>query len=223
MKFKISDYPSSYLGIEFEKNEKLIAEKGTLIYCDGEYSLNSKIEAKNYKNWIAKIFGGKSLTYNVYTAKENLKLALSTKDSAEIFSIDILEDSPILIEPNLHFARTIGLEFILEKKDWKTTLNDGLKLKTIGNGTLFLKGYGKIIEQEINSEKPIFIDEDALIAFEDSLEVKTISKNLKEFITSGEGLLFEIKGNGKIWIQTRKKNEHASSGGILDGIFNFMK
>ncbi|MBE7687875.1 hypothetical protein F6A46_06455 [Tenacibaculum finnmarkense genomovar ulcerans] len=81
----------------------------------------------------------------------------------------------------------------------------------------------KIIEQEINSEKPIFIDEDALIAFEDSLEVKTISKNLKEFITSREGLLFEIKGSGKIWIQTRKKNEHASSGGILDGIFNFMK
>ncbi|MEX6626223.1 AIM24 family protein [Tenacibaculum salmonis] len=223
MKFKISDYPSSYLGIEFEKDEKLITEKGNLIYCDGEYTVNNKIEARNYKNWIAKIFGGKSLTYNIYTAKENLKLALSTKDNAEIFSIDILEDNPILIEPNLHFARTIGVEFTLEKKDWKTTLNDGLKLKTVGSGTLFLKGYGKIIEQKINSEKPIFIDEDALIAFEDTLEIKTISRNLKEFITTGEGLLFAIKGNGKVWIQTRKKGEHTSSGGILDGIFNFMK
>ncbi|WBX74194.1 AIM24 family protein [Tenacibaculum pacificus] len=223
MKFKISDYPSSYLGIEFEKDEKLITEKGNLIYCDGEYTVNNKIEARNYKNWIAKIFGGKSLTYNIYTAKENLKLALSTKDNAEIFSIDILEDNPILIEPNLHFARTIGVEFTLEKKDWKTTLNDGLKLKTVGSGTLFLKGYGKIIEQKINSEKPIFIDENALIAFEDTLKIKTISRNLKEFITTGEGLLFAIKGNGKVWIQTRKKGEHTSSGGILDGIFNFMK
>ena len=76
MKFKISEYPSSYLAIEFNETEKLITEKGSLIYCDGEYSFENKIEAKNYKNWIAKIFGGKSLTYNIYTAKENLKMAL---------------------------------------------------------------------------------------------------------------------------------------------------
>jgi len=223
MKFKISEYPSSYLAIEFNETEKLITEKGSLIYCDGEYSFENKIEAKNYKNWIAKIFGGKSLTYNIYTAKENLKMALSTKDNSEIFSIDITEENPILFEPNLHFARTIDLEIKLEKKDWKSTLNDGLKLKTNGNGKLFLKGYGKIIEQEINSENPIFIDEDSLIAFEDKLEIKTISRGVKELITSGEGFLFAISGKGKVWIQTREKGEHSSSGGIIDGIFNFMK
>lgn len=54
MKFKISDYPSSYLGIEFKKDEKIITEKGNLIYCDGEYTFENKIEAKSYKNWIAK-------------------------------------------------------------------------------------------------------------------------------------------------------------------------
>ena len=223
MKFKISEYPSSYLGVEFNLNEKLITEKGTLIYCDGEYTFENKIEAKNYKNWIAKIFGGKSLTYNIYTAKENLKMALSTKDNSEIFSIDIFEENPFLFEPNLHFARPIDLEIKLEKKDWKTTFNDGLKLKTYGNGKLFLKGYGKIIEQEINSVKPIFIDEDALIAFEEKLEIKTISRGVKELITSGEGFLFAITGKGKVWIQTREKGEHSSSGGIIDGIFNFMK
>ena len=223
MKFKISDYPSSYLGVEFEKDEKLITEKGSLIFCDGEYAFENKIEATNYKNWIAKIFGGKSLTYNIYSAKENLAMALSTKDNSEIFSIDIEESNPILFEPNLHFARTIGLEIKLEQKDWKSTLNDGLKLKTNGNGKLFLKEYGKIIEQEINTEKPIYVDEDALIAFEDKLEIKTISRGVKELITSGEGFIFTIKGKGKIWIQTREKGEHSSSGGLLNGIFSFMK
>lgn len=223
MKFRISGYPSSYLAIEFEKEEKLITEKGNLIYCDGEYAFENRIEAKSYKNWIAKIFGGKSLTYNIYTAKEKLKMALSTKDNSEIFSIDISEENPILFEPDLHFARTIDLEIKLEKKDWKSTLNDGLKLKTKGKGKLFLKGYGKIIEQEINSEKPIFVDEEALIAFEDKLNVKTISRGLKELITSGEGFLFAISGKGKIWIQTREKSEHSSGGGIIDGIFNFVK
>ncbi len=223
MKFEISEYPSSYLAIEFNENEKLITEKGSLIYCNGEYTFENKIEAKNYKNWIAKIFGGKSLTYNIYTAKENLKMALSTKDNSEIFKVDITEDNPILFEPDLHFARTINLEIKLEQKDWKSTLNDGLKLKTIGSGQLFLKGYGKIIKQEIDSAKPIFIDENALIAFEDKLEVKTISRGVKELITSGEGFIFSIKGKGNIWIQTREKGEYSSSGGVLDGIFSFIK
>ncbi len=223
MKFKISDYPSSYLGIEFKKDEKIITEKGNLIYCDGEYTFENKIEAKSYKNWIAKIFGGKSLTYNIYTAKEDLKMALSTKDNSEIFDIEITNDNPVLFEPNLHFARTIDLETKLERKDWKSTLNDGLKLRTTGNGKLFLKGYGKIIKHEIDSEKPIFVDEDALIAFENKLKIKTISRGVKELVTSGEGFLYAISGKGKIWIQTRKKGEYSSSGGIVDGIFNFMK
>ncbi len=223
MKLKISEYPSSYLVVELDKNEQLITEKGALIYCDGEYDFENKVEIKSYKNWIAKIFGGKSLTYNIYTAKENLRMALSPKDNSELFEIEITNDNPVLFEPNLHFARTVGIEINLEKKDWKSTLNDGLKLKTIGNGKLFLKGYGKIIKQEIDTQKAIIIDEDALIAFEERLEIETISKGVKELITSGEGFLFSIKGKGNIWMQTREKGNYPSSGGILDGIFSFLK
>ena len=129
MKFKIIEYPSSYLTIEFDKDEKLITEKGSLIYCDGEYMFENKIEVKGFKNWIAKIFGGKSLTYNIYTAQEKLKMALSTKDNSEIFSLNISDENPIVFEPNLHFARSIGIDIKLEKKDWKSTLNDGFKRK----------------------------------------------------------------------------------------------
>ena len=123
----------------------------------------------------------------------------------------------------MQFARTVGLEVQLEKKELKSTLNDGLKLKTQGEGQLFLKGYGKIIEQEIDSEKPIYVDEEALIAFEDQLELKTISKGMKELITSGEGFLFAISGKGKIWLQTRQPGEGRSSGGFVEGIFSFLK
>ncbi len=223
MNFKISNYPSSYLVVELDQHDKIITEKGALIFCDGEYKQENKIEAKNYKNWIAKIFGGKSLTYNIYTAQEHIKLALSVKDNAEIFEIGIKDDNSIIFEPHLHFARTLGLEIKLVQKGIKNTLNDGFKLKTYGSGHLFLKGYGKIIEQSIHSDKPIYVDENALIAYEDKLHVKTISRSVKELITSGEGFLYAIKGEGKIWIQTREKGEYSSSGGFLSDIFNFLE
>jgi len=88
---------------------------------------------------------------------------------------------------------------------------------------LFLKGYGKIIKQKIDTQKPVLIDEDALIAFEEKLEIKTISKGIKEMITSGEGFMFSVKGNGFVWLQTREKGENSSSGGVVDGVFSFFK
>ena len=44
MKFEITQSPNSYLTLELSKNEKIIIEKGCLIYSDGEYDFENKIE-----------------------------------------------------------------------------------------------------------------------------------------------------------------------------------
>ncbi len=93
MELKISAYPSSYLIVSLSTGEQIITEKGSLLYCDGEYEMENFIEAGSYKNWVAKIFGGKSLTYNKYTAKATVQLVLAPKGNAEIFSIDIERDN----------------------------------------------------------------------------------------------------------------------------------
>jgi len=220
MNFKISESPSSFLSVQMAAGERIITESGAFIYCNGEYKVQSKFELKSYKNWIAKIFGGKSLIYKVYEATENLELLLSTKDNAEMFLIEITNENAIIFEPDLHFARTEGVQMKFHKRDWKSTLNDGIKLSTSGVGQLFLKGYGKILAEQIDTEKEIFVDETALIAFEDSLTVKTISKGMKEMLTSGEGFIYSISGKGKIWLQTRQKSESSGGGGLVENLLS---
>ena len=201
MKFEISKSPNSYLLLELNKDEKIIIEKGCLIYSDGEYDFENKIEVESYKNIISKIFGGKSLAYNIYTANEKLKMGFSAKDTAEIFSLEIHKQTPILFDASQHFARTIDLEI-------KTGgLSQEFLVKTEGSGILFLKAYGQIIEKLVESSKPIYIDEDSLIAFEDGIEYKWITGGIKKLITSGEGGLYEFRGKGKIWIQSKSKIE----------------
>lgn len=219
----IKSTSANYLEVIFEKGEKIIAEKGIFLYSSGEYSFENKVEVKNYRHWLAKIVSGKSLTYNIYTAQEPLQMLFAPKDSAQIFNLSVHEENPIFFEPYLHLARTIGLELRLESKDLKTTLNDGLKLRTVGTGELFLKAYGQVIEQVLDTEKPVYIDEDALIAFEASLMVKTISRSLKEWFSSGEGFLFAVSGKGKIWLQSRKKTENTGGEGIIGSIINIVK
>lgn len=123
----------------------------------------------------------------------------------------------------MNFARTIGLTFQLESKSLKNTLNDGLKLITQGTGTLFLKGHGMIVSQNIDTLEPIYVDENALIAYETTLNLRTISKGVKHLLLSGEGFIYAISGKGRLWIQTREETETAGSGGFVDGILNIVR
>ena len=71
MKINITDYPNSYAQVKLEKDESIIAEKGSFIFSDGAFIADNKIELSSYKNLIAKI-GGKSFSYANYKAKESL-------------------------------------------------------------------------------------------------------------------------------------------------------
>ncbi|RZS99725.1 TIGR00266 family protein [Aquimarina brevivitae] len=223
MKTAVLAYPNSYLTINLQKGEQVITERGGLLYAEGSYTLETKIEAKSVNHWLAKIFGGKSLTYNAYTAVTDVELILAPATNAELFEIELKDTDTLLIEPNAHFARCGSINLQLAKQDLKTTLNDGVKLRATGTGTLFLTGYGRIIEKQLDTNTPIIVDEEALIAYDDSLSVKTVSKGIKEFVTSGEGFLFEISGQGRIWLQTREKTTSSGGGGFIDSIFSIFR
>ena len=55
MEIIITDYPNSYAEIKLEKDESIIAEKGSFIFSDGELIAENKLELSSYKNLIAKI------------------------------------------------------------------------------------------------------------------------------------------------------------------------
>ena len=202
MKFEIISSPNSYLKVDFEKNEKIIIEKGCFISSTGEYEFENKIEAKSVKNILAKFLSDKSLVYNIFKAKENLEMLFSAKDTAEIFSLEVSNNKPIMLVASLHFARTDGIKII------PGGFKNDFYVKTEGNGILFLKAYGKIIEKNINSDKPIYVDEDAVIAFEEKLNYESITGGMKKLLTSGEGFLCKFSGKGKLWIQTKDEIEY---------------
>tara|TARA_B100000287_G_scaffold249556_1_gene234582 strand:+ start:1955 stop:2566 length:612 start_codon:yes stop_codon:yes gene_type:complete len=199
MKFEITDSPNAYLIIYFSKNEKIIIEKESLIYSEGEYKIENKIEAKGYKNLLA-LLGGKSLSYNIYTAKENLKMTFSTKDTSEIFNLKINNNNSILFNPSNHFARTNDIKII------PSGFDKDLFLKAEGSGELFLKSYGKIIEKKINSDKEIYVNVDSMIAYDENLNVESITEVMKAILTN-ESELLKVSGRGKIWIQSKDKIE----------------
>ena len=208
MKINITDYPNSYAQVKLEKDESIIAEKGSFIFSDGEFIADNKIELSSYKNLIAKI-GGKSFSYANYKAKESLSLNMGSRDNAELTSIKISENNPIIIKADAHFARSSGIEIELVDSKISEIFDSGFWMNVFGEGHLILKGYGKILKINLDNDKPLLVEDSSLIAVEkridfDIVDMK-ISDELKEYLKSGVEAPYTLKGKGVIWLQTKGK------------------
>ena len=83
---------------------------------------------------------------------------------------------------------------------------EGLFLQKItGNGPLFLNSYGAISEKELQADETYIVDTGHIIAFEESVQYKLrkAAKGLFSTLASGEGLVGEYQGPGKLWTQSR--------------------
>ena len=206
MKINITDYPNSYVEVKLEKDESIIAEKGSFIYSDGEFTSENKLELSSYKNILAKL-GGKSFSYVAYKAKESLSLVLGSRDNSELTLIEISKNNPILIKADAHFARSSGIEIKLLDTKITEIFDSGFWMNVYGEGFLILKGYGKILRMIIDNDKPLLIEDASLIAMEEKIDFNTvdvkISDELKEYLKSGVEAPYSIKGNESIWLQTK--------------------
>ena len=90
---------------------------------------------------------------------------------------------------------------------------EGLFLQKIsGYGLLFLNSYGTILEKNLNPGETYIVDTGHIVAFEESIKynIKKASKGLFSTLASGEGLVCEYYGPGKIWMQSRNLPPFAS-------------
>lgn len=76
-------------------------------------------------------------------------------------------------------------------------------MKTNGYGDLLVNAFGDIIELEVTEDKPLIIDNMHVVAWDSSLDYNIRVASGTIGFKSGEGLVNEFHGNGKILIQTR--------------------
>ena len=77
-------------------------------------------------------------------------------------------------------------------------------LEATGTGTLLVSSYGAIYEKTLAAGETYIVDSSHLIAFDGTMGVQPKPVGgLKSTLFSGEGLVIELSGPGKIYIQTR--------------------
>ena len=84
-------------------------------------------------------------------------------------------------------------------------------MHTFGQGDLLINAYGDIMEINVDDAHPITIDNEHVVAWDDSLdyEIKIASGTFG--FTTGEGLVNVFHGNGKVYIQSRNLHSLADA------------
>ena len=195
----------SLLELRMSEGEAVQAEPGAMVYMKG---VELKTEARGgLLGGLKRMIGGESFFVNRYQAVEdNAILGLAPKYQGDIVRVEVR--GRLLAQSGAFLA---GADSININDSWggaKTFFaGEGLILLSLeGDGDVFLSSFGGIVEKEV--EDGFVVDTGHIVAFEESLdfEVRRVG-GLKETFLSGEGLVAEFAGEGKLWLQTRSIGE----------------
>ncbi|MDY6305411.1 MAG: TIGR00266 family protein [Oribacterium sp.] len=84
-------------------------------------------------------------------------------------------------------------------------------METIGTGDMLINAFGDIVELEVTPDKPLSVDNENVIAWDRNLDYQIKVASGTFGFTSGEGLVNEFHGSGKVLIQTRNVHSFADT------------
>lgn len=193
------------LKVTMKAGETFRAEAGAMISMSPSIELQAKSSGKGLLGTLAAAVGGESLFASVYTAKADGELVLAPPTPGDIIRID-LSGQTVFAQSGAYLAGSPGLEMATQGSLKAMASGEGLFLSKIsGNGVVFLNSYGAVYEKAVKPGENYIVDCGHIVAFEAGVtyKIKAAAKGLFSTMASGEGLVGEYSGTGKIWIQTR--------------------
>jgi uncharacterized protein (TIGR00266 family) len=207
MEFKLEHGPVfTIVRILLKRGEQFRAESGAMVSMSPSLKLEAKSSGKGLMGALKAAVGGESFFASLYTAEAgDGELVLAPSTMGDVLRMD-LTGNTIYAEGGAYLAGSPNLT-ISTKGSFKALISgEGLFLQKItGSGVLFLNSYGAIFEKSLAPGEIYIVDTNHIVAFEESVQykVRKVSKGLFSTLASGEGLVCEYSGPGKIWVQTR--------------------
>ncbi len=212
MRYEILGKPSySMLRVQLENGEKIRAEAGAMVSMSSNISMETRAQGGIFSSLKRSFLGGESFFMNTFLAKDGpAEISLAPTLVGDIERITMTEQT-LYVRSGSYLASTGDIIVDTKWGGAKTFFGgEGLfLLKISGTGSLFLSAYGAIVEKTV--EGSYVVDTSHIVAFDESLTFKVKKAgNWKSFFFSGEGLVCEFHGNGKLLFQTRNTDAFVS-------------
>ena len=209
MDHEITSRPSfATVEVTLGEGEQVRAESGAMVgYSDG-IEMETNATGGFLKSLRRGLFGGESFFQNTFTAAESGTVRFAPPLPGDVVHHE-LDDDTVYVQSGSYVASDPALELDTEFGGARTFFgSEGLFLLRIeGAGPLFMSSYGAIEEVELAADETYTVDTGHIVAFEDTTDftVRRVG-GLKSTLLSGEGLVAEFRGEGRVWLQTRSQD-----------------
>lgn len=201
------------LNVELEAGQSLIVESSAMAGMDRSLQMKSSLRGGIGKS-IGRLFSGESLFVSTFTASQrrgNLYLCPATP--GDIVHYYLNGDTRLIVQSSGFLACSPTVETETQFEGWRGFFSGEslFLIRAVGEGDFWFNSYGAIIEVPVSGE--YVVDTGYIVAFEDTLDynVELIGglsfKNLRTGIFGGEGLVCRFRGEGRVWIQSRKLSQ----------------
>jgi uncharacterized protein (TIGR00266 family) len=216
VKYEIRYKPAfAAIFLTLNPGERITAEAGAMQSMSAALSMTTQFSGGLIPGLLKKFLGGESLFVNEFRNQTQvpLELVLSQAMLGDITMLE-LKGNSICFQPGAYIAHTAGVNMSVQWAGFSSWIaGEGLfKLKLSGTGLVFFGGYGGISERQVNRE--FIVDTGHLLAYEPGIKMNLgLSGGLVGSVTSGEGLINRLTGQGKIYLQSRS----------TDGLVRFLR
>ncbi len=211
MKHEIHNKPDfASLHVWMDNGEQIVTEAGAMMSMSTDLNLETNMKG-GLGGALKRKLGGESIFMNTYTAeKDGQRLDVAPSAPGDILH-QPLAGGALVVQSGSYLCSTPGIEVDSKWTGAKSFFGgEGLfMLRCSGTGDLWMSSYGAI--HEINVEDTYVVDTGHIVAFEETLtySVRKVG-GLKSLFFSGEGLVCEFSGRGRLWIQTRNAGSLAA-------------
>ena len=191
------------LSVELRPGDTFLAESGAMAWMSDGMEIKARLPGGFFKTLVRKLVGGESMFVGEYRHPQGGSVTFSPAAPGFIAQ-RTLNNETFILTGGSFMACTPGIQLRTKFAGLKGLFSGegGFFLECSGTGELFFNSFGAIIEKELDG--PFVVDTSYAVAWEPGLSYSIRGMgNLKSTLLSGEGLVMEFSGSGKLYLQTR--------------------
>ncbi len=214
MRIELLYRPAFSLGIiHLDGGEKVRVESASMVSMSQGITLETAATGGILKSLSRAVLGGESFFQNTYEAPPGGgRVAVAPALTGDLMVID-MNNETLMVQSGSYLASDPAITTDTKWSGAKTFFaSEGLiMLRATGTGPLLLSSYGAIHEMNLAAGETITIDTGHIVAFTEGLsfQVRKIG-SMKSTLFSGEGLVVDLTGPGRLLAQTRSTDQFLS-------------
>lgn len=206
MEWEFSGKPSyTILKIKMNAGDWLQAEPGAMVLMKGNIEVKTTTGGGIIKGLLRSIASSESMFLNTYIARGPAELWLAPGAPGDIVYVPLNGDAYI-VQNFAYLAHHGNIKFDVEWGGFKGLLTEGelLWLKLSGYGGFWITSYGTIEIVDLQPGESMTIDNFHFVAMNSGTRYN-IRKfgGWKSFILGGEGIVADVYGPSRVYLQTR--------------------